>query len=257
MHIDRTMLPPSRHLTNVLRGGFAALCLLAAGSNAWPPAARAEQEPPAVGALTAAANQRAVPEGMASRHEKLDGQLRDDGNGLTFPFRLVADGPLVRYEFKGPPPTSVQVRYDEDNSELVESGPDGSGKLTPANFDKKILGSDLAYEDLALRFVYWSRAVIEGDDRVRLRSAWKLRLTAPNRRTQYGTVVLWVDKESGAFLQAEGYDVQGKLIKRFDVPHVQKIEGKWYLKTMRIESLDPATGHTRSRTYLEISGLAK
>ena len=57
--------------------------------------------------------------------------------------------------------------------------------------------------------------------------------------------------------KAEGYDWQGKLIKRFEVKHVQKIEGKWYLKTMRIEGLDPANGHTRSRTYLEINGAAK
>ncbi len=207
--------------------------------------------------LTAADILRTLHEGLVSRHEKLDGQLRDDLTGLTFPFRLVADGPVVRYEFKGPPPTVVEVHYNDANSELVESGPEGSGKLSPANFDKKILGSDLAYEDLALRFVYWPRASIEGDDNIRTRSAWKLRLIAPNRRTQYGSVLLWVDRASGAFLQAFGYDWDGKLIKRFEVPKVQKIDGKWYLEQMRIESLDPASGHARSRTYLEIKGVSK
>ena len=54
---------------------------------------------------------------------------------------------------------------------------------------------------------------------------------------------LWVDKESGALLQAEAYDWQGKLIKRFEVISGQKLEGKWYLKQMRIESARPRHRH--------------
>ena len=123
---------------------------------------------------------------------------------------MTADGPLVRYEFAGTPPTVVQVHYNEDNSQLEESTAGATEKLTPSNFDKKILGTDLSYEDLALRFVYWSRATITGDDNIRTRDAWKLTLNAPTHRTEYSSVNLWVDKESGALLQAEAYDWQGK-----------------------------------------------
>ena len=151
----------------------------------------------------------------------------------------------------------MQVRYDEGGSELVESGPEGSGKLTPANFDKHILGSDLTYEDLALRFVYWPRAVIEGKDSIKTRDAWKLRLTAPNRRTQYGSALVWVDRDSGGLLRVDGFDWQGKLTKRFEVVSVQKIGDKTYLKQMRIENVDPASSRVVSRTYLEIKGAAK
>ncbi len=165
---------------------------------------------------------------------------------------MAADGPLVRYAFEGTPPTVVQVRYNADNSQLEESTAGTTEKLTPSNFDKKILGTDLSYEDLALRFVYWSRATITGDDSIRTRDAWKLMLNAPTHRTEYSSVNLWVDKESGALLQAEAYDWQGKPIKRFEVISGQKIEGKWYLKQMRIESLDPDGGKVRTRTYLEI-----
>ncbi len=208
-------------------------------------------------ALTASDILRAVREGQASRHESLDGQLRNDEDGKVFPFRLVADGPQVRYQFSGVPPTTVQVRYNEDSSDLQESTGGTTEKLTPANFDKKILGTDLAYEDLALRFVYWTKATTEGDDTIRTRSTWKLRLNAPNHRTQYSSVNLWVDKESGALMRADAYDWQGKQIKRFEVISGQKLEGKWYLKQMRVESLDPSDNRTRSRTYLEINGLAK
>ena len=217
-----------------------------------------QQKPPASAPSSDAADiLLTVREAQGSRHDTLNGQLRDDITDLTFPFRLVSNGPQVRYEFKGPPPTTVQVSYNEDGSELVESGPEGSGKLTPATFDKHILGSDLAYEDLALRFLYWTNVVVEGEERIMTRPAWKLRLTAPNHRTQYSSVVGWVDKESRGLTQVEGVDWKGKLSKRFKVVSVQKISGKTYLKEMRIEGFDPADGRTRSRTYLEITGAAK
>ena len=85
----------------------------------------------------------------------------------------------------------------------------------------------MSYEDLALRFVYWSHAsTLRATTNIRTRAAWKLRLNAPTHHTQYSSVNLWVDKDSGALLQAEAFDWQGKLIKRFEVISGQKIEGK-------------------------------
>ena len=221
------------------------------------PALRAE-EGDAPG-LTANDILHAVREAQGSRHTTLDGQLRnDDEAGNVFPFRLVTDGPLVRYQFSSKPPTTVQVRYNEDSSDLQESTGGTTEKLTPANFDKKILGTNLSYEDLALRFVYWTKATIVGTERIKLRPAWKLLLNAPNRRTQYSSVNLWVDKDGGVLMRAEAYDWQGQQIKKFEVVSGQKLDdGKWYLKQMRVESLDPGSEHVRSRTYLEIKGISR
>ena len=207
--------------------------------------------------LTAADVLRAVREGQGSRHEALNGKLRNDETGDVFPFKLVADGPTVRYEFTGKMPTVIQVRYNDDGSQLEEASGGNTTKLTPANFDKTILGTDMTYEDLALRFVYWPKATLLGEETVDLRSAWKMRVDAPNHRTDYSSVNLWVDKESGALLKAEAYNWDGKLVKRFKVDSGQKLEGKWYLKEMRIESLDPASGKAKSRSYLNITGLVK
>ena len=48
--------------------------------------------------------------------------------------------------------------------------------------------------------------------------------------------------------------MQGRLIRKFEVVSAQKIDGQWMLKQMRIESLNPESGKTLSRTYLEITG---
>ena len=205
-------------------------------------------------AITAADILRTVREAQAGRNDTLDGQLRTD-EGTLFPFRLTANGPTVRYSFPGPPPTTIQVRYNEDNSQLEEASGEGSSeRLTPGNFEKKILGTSLTYEDLALRFVYWKRATLLDSDDSTTFPAYKLRLNSPTRQSEYSYVLLWVGKESGAMLRAEGYNFDGKLNKRFRVVDVQKINGKWFLKRLSIEQVDPADGSTRSRTYLEIKG---
>ena len=54
-------------------------------------------------------------------------------------------------------------------------------------------------------------------------------------------------------MRLEGYDREGKLAKRFEVVSAQKIEGRWFLKQMRIEDFVPGTGKVRTRTYLEIN----
>lgn len=223
----------------------ASLCAFLTSATAAEPSA----------ALNAADILRTVREAQAVKHQTLAGQLRTD-RGAAFPFLLVSDGPRIQYRFQPPaPPANFQVQMDDENSQLQEVG--SGEKLSPLNFDKKVLDTDLSYEDLALRFLYWSRAQIVDEETVKTRRAWKLRLDAPGRRSEYSSVNLWIDKDSGALLKAEGYGPGGDLLKRFDVVSAQKIEGAWYLKQMRIETLEPGSGKVRSRTYLEIKGLAK
>jgi negative regulator of sigma E activity len=115
-----------------------------------------------------------------------------------------------------------------------------------------VRGTAVTYEDLALKFLYWPDARILGEEAVRSRRCWKLELQAPSRDSQYSSVTLWVDKNSGALMEMEGFDWNGRLMKRFEVISAQKIDGRWFLKQMRIEELQPSTGKVQSRTYLEI-----
>ncbi len=51
----------------------------------------------------------------------------------------------------------------------------------------------------------------------------------------------------------EGWNQNGKLMKRFEVISAQKIDGLWTLKEMRIETFDPMTGKVTQRRYLTLS----
>jgi outer membrane lipoprotein-sorting protein len=179
----------------------------------------------------------------------LQGQLRQEAT--IVPFRLTQTGPLIKYSFANPP-GALQLRLGENDSRLEELSQGGVEKITPAQFDHTVRGTAITYEDLALKFLYWPDARILGEETVRSRRCWKLQLQAPSHDSQYSGVFLWVDKNSGALMEMEGYDWKGRLLKRFEVISAQKIEGRWFLKQMRIEQMDPATNKVQSRTYLEI-----
>ena len=122
-----------------------------------------------------------------------------------------------------------------------------------ADIVKPVRGTAITYQDLALKFLYWPNARVIGADFIRTRNCWKIQLQAPGGDSQYGSILLWVDKDNGALMRMEGYDSAGKMIKRFEVVSAQKIENRWYLKQMRVERIDPQSGRVIARTYLEIN----
>jgi hypothetical protein len=179
----------------------------------------------------------------------LQGQLRSDAT--VIPFRITQTGPIIRYTFANPPQV-VQLRLGEDGSRLDLVLLNSTKKFSSSRLDEKIGGTAVTYGDLALKFLYWPNPQVIGAETLRTRNCWKLRLSAPSKDAQYATVLLWVEKESGALMRMEGYDQQNQLVKRFEVVSAQKIDGRWFLKQMRVEEMQPGTDKVRSRTYLEI-----
>ena len=179
----------------------------------------------------------------------LQGQLRQDD--VVIPFRLVQNGPLIRYTFTNPDET-LELRLGENSSRLELVSDAGTEKVGASKLQEKIRGTILMYGDLAFKFLYWPTARVLGEENVRTRKCWKLQLRAPSRESSYSNVLLWVDKASGALMRMEGYDWNAQLIKRFEVVSAQKIEGRWFLKQMRVEQFQPGTNHVEARAYLEI-----
>jgi hypothetical protein len=186
---------------------------------------------------------------QAQQQLELQGQLREGDK--VIPFRLIQTGPVIRYAFSDPD-EALQLRLGDSDSRLEEVTREGVEKITAAQFDHKVRGTGVTYEDLALKFLYWPDARVTGENSIRTRNCWKVELKAPSRQSQYSNVYLWVDKNSGALMRMDGFDWKGQLAKRFEVVSAQKIEGRWFLKQMRIEEFVPGTGKVQTRTYLEI-----
>lgn len=221
-----------KQITLILLSGLVALALTAAAP---PPSAKEILE--------------SVRLQRAQQQTDLNGQLREDEK--VIPFRLSQNGPVIRYSFSNPD-EALQLRLGDNDSRLEEVTRAGVEKISPAQFDKKVRGTSVTYEDLAMKFLYWPNVRVGGENSIEMRNCWKLELKAPSRQSAYSNIYLWVDKEGGALMRMDGFDWSGQLAKRFRVVSAQKIEGRWFLKQMRIEEFIPGTQKVRTRTYLEI-----
>lgn len=183
------------------------------------------------------------------------GKLRTEGKSI--PFRLVADGGVVRWEFTDPP-QALQLRFLDKDTRLEEITGGTTKKVGPAKFDDKVRGSDISYEDLAMKFIYWPNATVEGTGVIMVTQCWEV-LCEPAAKSdsQYSKVRVWIAKETGALMKAEAFGHNGKLARTFTVRSGQKIDGVWLLKQMRIESFDAGRSADRAPTYLEVDGVEK
>jgi hypothetical protein len=190
---------------------------------------------------------------QTSQHRVLDGQLQHGGTAI--PFRLTMDGNEIAYEFSNPDEALV-LHLDGKGSRLEQITKNGTERVvSEAQYDHAIRGTEITYEDLAMRFLYWPVAKITGEEIMLTRNCWKLRVEpGAVKNSQYGFVMLWIEKQSGGLAQIETYDRTGKLVKRFKATDVQRAEGGGYiLKRMRIQRMQDGKPADPTPTYLEIT----
>lgn len=222
--------------------------ILAAVAIALVPVLRADDPPPDARDLL-----KSVRIAQSAQDWKLTGRLRT-GN-RKHPFRLDLEKGAIRYEFIDTGDT-ITLRLGEKGSTLEETKGGKTGRITAAKFDAPVRDTQISYEDLALRFLYWTDATVTGSGLIAAHSCWKVEVRPPNRKeSQYNRVMLWIGKDDGALMKAESYDDAGKWARRFTVIGVMKRDGYWLLKQMRIESA--ARASTSSPTYLEIEDVEK
>jgi hypothetical protein len=190
-----------------------------------------------------------------SQQSHLNAQLSPE-EGKPIPFTISLEKGVVNYDFTNPD-QQIQLALGEDSSELRERVGGKTAAIKSARYDEKVRGTPITYEDLALRMLYWPKPKLLGEETVKLQKTWKLEIQAPRGQSQYGVARLWIDQANGALMRMEGYGMDGRIIKKFEVISAQKIDGKWMLKSMRVEAFDPATHKSAGLAYLKILGAAK
>ena len=182
----------------------------------------------------------------------LRAQIRGESSPTPLTIRLKDH--VVSYEFVNPDQFII-LTLNPSETKLSERVGGVSKPISATHLHDPIRSTGVTYEDLSLGFLYWPHPIIQGEQTIKTRPAWKIDLQAPATETLYGVARVWIDKESGAILRIEGYDRKGVLVRRFEVISGQQIDGLWMLKQMRIESFGPDNSHDAiSRNYLEILG---
>lgn len=188
---------------------------------------------------------------MASTQQEAAVRGRLRAGAVSTPFTLQVDFGRLRFAFENPDRV-YEVRLEEDSSGVY----DAKGRSLRRGMQETVAdGAPVTVEDLSLGFLYWPDARLLGKENVRGRGAWKIELRPGKRGSEFAVVRVWLDQASGALLRIEGFDWQGKLLRRFEVVSGQRIDGRWMLKQMRIEKFAPDNASRPvGRAYLEITG---
>jgi hypothetical protein len=111
--------------------------------------------------------------------------------------------------------------------------------------------TNITYEDLAMRFLYWPDAKVTGDATILLTSTWVVDIIPPpGTVTQYSKVRAYFSKQDKALFKMKGLDANEKVVREFTARGGMKSDGYWYLKTMQITK-------ENKNTYLELEDVVK
>ncbi len=141
------------------------------------------------------------------------------------------------------------LRLGDSELDLFEITADGKTARFPADkLTQSIRDTDVTYEDISLRFLYWPDAKLEGEEKVGMFDCYKIKVDKPKPvASRYAAVYVWVSKKHGAFVKVQGYDAKGGLVKEFQVQDVMPLDNNtWGLRKMQVATHDPATGRRSS-----------
>lgn len=203
-------------------------------------------------------NPRAILEGarlsatLTKLDEGLTGHLRHGRNKIPVTLFLKGENIQFQYSADNKAWRIFHMRLGDEAFQLFEIV---KGKTL--NFDREklvspIAGTDLTYEDLALRFFYWPDPKLLGLEKVGGQQCYKLEIQKPATADgRYEMVHVWVHSKYGAFMRIRGYDEEGKLLKEFQVEDVMKVDNDtWTLRKMQVATYNGKTGRRQSITDL-------
>lgn len=180
------------------------------------------------------------------------------------PFALSSRGQTIVFQYKQNNEWNrFDVRINEKNVDILRVVKGKAYKISAKGYNTPIAGTDVCYEDLSLRFLYWTGAKLIDDpanSRVKGRDCHIVEVANPNPAVgQFAWVRMWVDKENGTAWQIDGYGTNGKLKKRFTITSVQRLDdGRWFFKQMKLEVRDPKNPNVNvSINYLDMQDLQK
>jgi hypothetical protein len=187
---------------------------------------------------------------LARLDEGLSGNLRHGRRSI--PVVLFLKGQDIQFQFNenNGPWQVFHMRVGDEALELFEMIDGKQKAFAPEKLIAPVAGTDLTYEDLAMRFFYWPNPKLEGEEDVGGQSCYKIRIDKPRGAAgRYEVIYVWVHKKFGAFMRIRGHDKNGGLVKEFQVEDVMQVaKDLWTLRKMQVASHDPANGRRLSIT---------
>ena len=224
---------------------FKAILPAAALAFSWVSSLSAQAQQPSAQQILEGARLAAT---LTKLDEGLTGNLQKKVGNI--PITLFLKGKDIQFQFtenKGPL-RIFHMRMADGAFNLFEITDGKTIEFPAEKIVQPIAGTDLTYEDLALRFFYWPNPKLEATEDVSGQPCYKLRIDKPKGSSgRYEVVYVWVHTKFGAFMRIRGHDKNGGLVKEFQVEDIMKVaDNVWTLRKMQVATCDPATGGKRT-----------
>jgi hypothetical protein len=183
---------------------------------------------------------------------KFTGQLRIGAGAAKIPFFLTVSNGLIRYDFRDNG-DAIALRLGEKESRLEEIVGGKTTQVPAARLGALVRNTNISYEDLSFRYLYWPNARLVGSEIIATRDSWQIELLPPGPGvSQYSSVKVWLAKADNALMKMETYDASGRMVRKFVVRSFMKRDEYWFLKQMEISG-----GGAKKPTMLELQDVVE
>lgn len=185
------------------------------------------------------------------QEQDLHGSIRK-GRKQT-PLSLFLRGENIQFALNGGR-ERFHLRLTPETQELREMVGTKTKVFPPSKINQSIARSDVTYEDLALKFLYWKNPRIAGEDTIKGQKCWRIHVANPENNGNYREVSVWVSKSQRALMRVIGYGPKParRPLKQFEITDIMKVNDVYTVKTMKVSAFNPR-GKTSGITYLEFA----
>ncbi len=184
----------------------------------------------------------------ALQNQDLHGYMKKDGSKT--PITLFLRGQNIQFQYKvGKVDKRFHMRLMPNQFDLLEIIENKTRKFNNKKLAERINETDLSFEDLSMRFLYWKNSSIVGEEKISGQKCHRVRLVNPDEAGDYRIVYAWVHKKFGSLMRVVGYNAAGQPLKQFQVTDLMKVGKEFTLKRMRVDSL--RDNKVVGTTYLE------
>ena len=165
----------------------------------------------------------------------------------SIPADVSISGRLTIRNRKGMVQSEYGYELSRRSGETSLSLKDASGAPVPFEKGGRILDTDVTWSDLALDYLWWDDVSFDGDGESETVHGQKCAVVLMKRGGR--TVRAWVDRKTGALMQAEELD-GGKTLRRLWGTRIKKFGDRWMANVMEVETA--GSGHRTKITVEEM-----
>lgn len=179
-------------------------------------------------------------------NQALQGNIRKKSSRT--PVSLFLEGGNIQFALNGGR-ERFHLRLNKNDQDLLLFNNGGWEKFPPQKLVQPIAGSDMTYEDLALKFLYWPNPRIVGQEKISMVDAWRIHIVNPDRSGRYREVSVWVAKKQMALMKVTAYNAARQPVKQFEITDIMTVNNVTTVEKMKVSTV--VNGRIAGSTYME------